>query len=80
MANYEAHWTDLAKKLRGLTITDVRYLTRTEAEEMGWHARSVALILSDGTAIFPSQDGEGNGPGALFTTDDDLPTIPVLPL
>jgi hypothetical protein len=56
----------------GLTITGVRYLTRTECVNEGWgetmgeYDAAVALTLSDGSMIFASQDYEGNGPGAMF--------------
>jgi len=37
-----------------------------------------AAILDLLTRFFAAQDDEGNGPGALFTNLNDLPTIPVV--
>lgn len=75
----EPTWTDAARKLLlGKKITGIRYITEKEAEGLGWDRRPIALELDSGIIIFPSQDDEGNGPGALFTTDKTLNTIPVI--
>ena len=75
----EQKWVKaISDKLVGKTIKEVRYISDKEARDMGWHARSVAIQLSDGGWVFPMQDDEGNGPGALSTTYKDLPTIPVV--
>lgn len=51
----------------GLTITGVRYLTAQEMQTEGWDGDTcVAVVLSDGSIIYASQDYEGNGAGALF--------------
>jgi hypothetical protein len=72
-------WTDIAKKqLLNRKIVDVRYLTTEEMENLGWYERSVVMVLDDGNMIYPSQDDEGNGAGALFTCDSAQPTLPVL--
>ena len=77
--NIEKKWTDIAKKqLLGRKIVTVRYLTEKEASEMGWDMRGIVLELDDGNLIFPSQDDEGNGAGALFTNDKVNGTIPVI--
>lgn len=47
----------------GKTIVDVRPVTRNPFD---YGRNTVALVLDDGTEIFPSRDMEGNGPGALF--------------
>jgi len=74
-----ARWTkEAAAKLVGLTIKEVRYLTEKEQEVLGWAGASLALIFDDGSAVWPSADDEGNGPGALFCTWDDLEVIPVI--
>ena len=76
--NLEQEWVQaISDKLVGKTIKEVRYISDEEARGMDWHARSVAIQLSDGQWVFPMQDDEGNGPGALSTTYEDLPTIPV---
>ena len=76
----ERTWTDAASKLlKGKKITEVRYLSKKEARDLGWNRRSIVLQLNDGTVIYPSRDDEGNDGGALFTTNNELPIIPVLP-
>lgn len=80
MTDYAKTWGDkVAKQLVGKAIVAVRYLTEEEREDLGWYNRSVVIQLDDGTLIWPSQDDEGNGAGALFTTLDELPTVPVIP-
>lgn len=67
----------IEKLLLGRTIKLVRYMTNEEANEFGWYRRAVVIQLNDGTCIYPSRDDEGNDAGALFTTSEELPTIPV---
>ena len=64
--------------LKGKIISNVRYLTRKEMEQFGWYRRSLAIFFTDGSYIIPSSDDEGNDAGALFTSDKNLPTIPVI--
>ena len=79
--DYTHMWTARAQKLlNGRTIRCATYLSTEEAKGLGWYGRALAIELDNGVVIFASQDDEGNGPGALFTSDDSLPTIPVLPL
>lgn len=55
--------------MEGKTIAEVRTMTNEEMEQEGWeHYREKppVIVLEDGTKLFPSQDPEGNGPGALF--------------
>jgi hypothetical protein len=74
----EKNWIERSEKvLLGRRILKVRYMTKKEAEEMGWDNRAIVIGLDNGTVIFPSMDDEGNNAGAIFTTDKDLPTIPV---
>ena len=79
MNKWITHWTKEASKLLlNKTIVDVRYMTDEEQSMMYWDFKPVVLILDDGTAIYPSSDDEGNGAGALFTTNENLPIIPVI--
>ena len=59
--------------LVGRTIRDVRRMTPDELAAEAWDAGPgdcpVALVLDDGTRLYPSRDPEGNGPGALFGVD-----------
>jgi len=77
----ETYWTEVAsKQLLGRKIVRVRYLSLEESEKkFGWGgARCIVVHLDDGNLIYPSQDDEGNGPGALFTNDEKNSILPVL--
>ena len=68
----------------GRKIVDVISLNKKVIEKEGWDNspyNSVCLVLDDGSIIYPSQDEEGNGPGAFFGFKDDqsyyiLPPLP----
>ena len=59
--------------LVGASILKVREMTEDELEMYGWEkgggAVPIVVHLSDGRAIVPSQDPEGNGPGHLFVEE-----------
>lgn len=74
-----SHWENKASMvLVGKKIKAVRYLTQQEAKSLGWHTRSVVFELDNGVLVWPSADDEGNGAGALFTTDKRADTLPVI--
>ncbi len=78
-ADTQNRWLhDLRPILVGRTIKSIRYLSDEEREELGWFRSAIVLTLDDGTSIWPSADDEGNDAGALFTTNDNMPTIPVI--
>ena len=63
----EKRWTDYAtKNLVGKKVTSVRYLSDEEMNALDWSQKSLVIQFDDGSVIYPSQDDEGNGPGALF--------------
>lgn len=63
----EAYWNAYATKaLTGKKIVNVRYMSKAEMDAHGWYNRALVIQLDDGTLIYPSQDDEGNGAGALF--------------
>jgi len=73
-------WEDYANThLKGKTVELARYMTKEEADNMGWYHRPVVLQFTDGTVLYPSSDDEGNNAGALFgqTKTEEL-TFPVL--
>ena len=75
----ETHWDKVAKSLLlNKKIVDVRYLTQEEVDDLGWYERVVAFQTEDGLWFFPSRDDEGNGGGALFTSDDKESCLPVM--
>jgi hypothetical protein len=72
-------WNDKAKALLvGRKIVAASYMTQEEADDMGWYSRPLVIQLDDGTLIFSSADDEGNNGGALFTSSDNVPVLPVL--
>lgn len=55
--------------LRGRRIVDIRVMSKDELDENGWDdfvPMPMVIQLDDGTLLYPSCDGEGNGPGVLF--------------
>lgn len=56
--------------LVGCTVLKVRALTETELADLGWDddpgAAPMVIFLTNGKALIPSRDPEGNGPGHLF--------------
>jgi hypothetical protein len=75
---------DSAKALTGMQIKATTYLSPQECKGLGWDDSTLAIELTDpegekkDIVLFASQDDEGNGAGALFTTIPDLPTIPTI--
>jgi len=75
----KAHWLTIAsKQLLGRRIVGVRYMTQSEADEYMWHSRPLIVTLDDGSWFMPSRDDEGNNGGALFTSNENEPVLPVL--
>lgn len=68
----------------GLTIMDVRAMTKEEIELEGWedfnYVDTSVIILSDGGKIYASCDPEGNGPGCLYGQTNDGQQIYISPL
>lgn len=65
----------------GKKIVGVIPLPKKVIELEGWdngYSRNAeyatALLLDDGSILYPSQDEEGNGPGCIFGTDKDMET------
>jgi len=64
--------------LVGKCIKYVGYLNEDEQRELGWYKRSLIIFFTDGTAMYPSVDEEGNDAGVYFTTISGLEVIPRL--
>jgi len=62
----KAKWAKEFNHLVGLRIVGVRYLTQEETEASAWYSSPIAIELSDGSALIPQQDDEGNDGGALW--------------
>ena len=67
----------IPKLLVGRKIVAVQYQSDSDIEHFGWYAKGLLIELDDGTQLLPMQDDEGNGPGAIATSSEDIPTIPV---
>ena len=79
MKDWDRHWLKEAEEqLLGRKIVKVRYMTKEEAEDLGWYHRPVVMHLDNGNIIYCSCDDEGNNGGALFTTNEANPVLPVL--
>jgi len=76
---YRDYWTDLSKKhLVGKKIIAVRYMSNANLKNFMWHSCPIEIQLEDGHWLTPTMDDEGNDGGALFTTYEKLPCIPVI--
>ena len=62
--------TRLAPELVGQQILKVQYMSKRDAEKLGWYKRPLMLMLSNGTWIIPQQDDEGNDGGALWLMNE----------
>ena len=72
-------WASEARKiLVGRTIAAVRYMTEEEAADSDFDSSPIVIIFDDGSYIFPMRDDEGNDAGALATSNEDTPTLPVI--
>ena len=59
-------WSNRFAFLYGKKIVGVRYLTEEETEASGWYSSPIVIELSDGSALIPQSDDEGNDGGALW--------------
>lgn len=71
MLEYRVQRLELAKKIfEGKRIKQVRYASEEEMLGLGWDGEDVTVFeTEDGTLFYPSQDGEGNGPGVMFVQE-----------
>lgn len=69
---------EVADKLVGRKIVGVRYMTADEVKDCGWFNAAILIKLDDGTLLYPQSDDEGNAAGAIATTNEELPVIPVI--
>jgi hypothetical protein len=68
----------------GLTVKDVRMMTKAELEAEGWEnyygGYPVAIVFDDNSTIYASSDPEGNNSGCIFGVTSKGETIIVSPL
>ena len=66
---------DATKIFKGKVVSKIEYTSSKESRDMDWN-RTPMIIFTDGSWILASQDDEGNGGGAFFTSSAKMPTIP----
>jgi hypothetical protein len=69
---------DAEALLVGRTVVGVRWMTDDEVRDFGWYASAPIIFFDDETYLIAKRDDEGNDAGALATSSDDLPTMPVI--
>jgi len=75
----EQKWIEaIRKSLVGKKVSSITYMTEDQCEANLWYSRPVVIIFDDDSYIIPLSDDEGNNAGALATSDDELPIIPVM--
>ncbi len=60
----EQHSAKMSKMLKGRKIDSCRYMTRQEADDMGWYKRPLIIFFTDGSYLMLQCDDEGNDGGA----------------
>ena len=72
----EKYWVKVAEKeLLNRKIVEVRYLSKEEADDIGWYKRPLVFRLDDDNWIVPQMDDEGNDGGVLSTKNRVLPSL-----
>lgn len=59
------------RKLIGLQITGIRYMSKEECADLYIGSRAIVLTLSNGTLLYPMADDEGNDAGVLIARPTD---------
>jgi hypothetical protein len=66
--------------LVGKTVKTVRPLLIEECEDLGWEYahmyEAMVIIFTDGTALIPMCDPEGNGAGHLLLSKTEVKELP----
>jgi len=76
MASKE-HIETLNKHMVGQKITDVRWLTKEQTEDISdyWYNQPIQITLENGVTLVPMSDDEGNEAGAMATNIPSMETI-----
>ena len=70
--------------LAGLQVRRAYYMPRKSVDTMGWHASCPVIEFydpngdRDNIRIFPMKDDEGNDAGAMATSNEEDPVLPVV--
>ena len=76
MASKE-HIETLNKHMVGQKITDVRWLTKEQTEDIAdyWYNQPIQITLENGVTLVPMSDDEGNEAGAMATNIPSMEPI-----
>ena len=71
------HIDTLNKHMVGQKITDVRWLTKEQTEDIAdyWYNQPIQITLENGVTLVPMSDDEGNEAGAMATNIPSMETI-----
>ena len=71
------HIDILNKHMVGQKITDVRWLTKEQTEDIAdyWYNQPIQITLENGVTLVPMSDDEGNEAGAMATNIPSMETI-----
>jgi len=71
------HIDILNKHMVGQKITDVRWLTKEETDDIAdyWYNQPIQITLENGISLVPMADDEGNEAGAMATNIPNMETI-----
>ena len=62
----EEHSSKFERMLKGKKVDSCRYMTKVEADKMGWYKRPLIIIFSDESYLMLQSDDEGNDGGAAM--------------
>ena len=73
----KTHMDILNEAMVGQKITEVRWLTKEQTEDVAehWYNQPIQITLENGVKLIPMSDDEGNEAGAISTNIPKIETI-----
>ena len=73
----KTHMDILNEAMVGQKITEVRWLTKEQTEDVAehWYNQPIQFSLENGVKLIPMSDDEGNEAGAISTNIPKMETI-----
>ena len=73
----KTHMDILNEAMVGQKITDVRWLTREQTDDIAehWYNQPIQITLENGVSLIPMSDDEGNEAGAMSTNIPKMETL-----
>lgn len=73
----KTHMDILNEAMVGQKITEVRWLTKEQTEDVAehWYNQPIQITLENGVKLIPMSDDEGNEAGAISTNIPNMETI-----